>query len=244
MYFRADTPLPPFLPLPRFLLERRCSINAKLLYGLLLARSTVSRRNGWVSGEGNCYVIYPVQHMARDLARSERTVKTALRELEDDGLIQRIRPNMRKAARIFVLLPEEGLRSSPEDGAFPDEVQLSSPCEGQVSSPCEGQSLPPRKKEREKTEGNQTEEREKRARPFGMHQNVFLSPGEVAALQRDYPGRWEEYIRRLSAYMASNGRHYASHYATLCKWMDEDARGRQPLYDHGSGDAGEEGASL
>ena len=66
------------------------SINAKLLYGLLLNRTTLSQKSGWVSEDGNVYVIYTIKQMANDLDRSERTVKTALRELENAGLITRV----------------------------------------------------------------------------------------------------------------------------------------------------------
>ena len=34
------------------------------------------------------------------------------------------------------------------------------------------------------------------------------------------------YINRLSAYMASNGKHYANHYATIRKWLDEDSKSK------------------
>lgn len=34
------------------------SINAKLLYGLLLNRTVLSQKSGWVSEDGNMYVIY------------------------------------------------------------------------------------------------------------------------------------------------------------------------------------------
>lgn len=30
----------------------------------------------------------------------------------------------------------------------------------------------------------------------------------------------------LSAYMASNGKHYANHYATIRKWLDEDSKSK------------------
>ena len=36
IYFKKDTALPPFIPLPRFMIASEHSINAKLLYGLLL----------------------------------------------------------------------------------------------------------------------------------------------------------------------------------------------------------------
>ena len=65
------------------------SINAKLLYGLLLNRTMLSQKSGWVSEDGDVYVIYTIKQMANDLDRSERTVKTALRELENavrDGI--------------------------------------------------------------------------------------------------------------------------------------------------------------
>ena len=41
--------------------------------------------------DGNVYVIYTIKQMADDLDQSERTVKTALRELENAGLITRVR---------------------------------------------------------------------------------------------------------------------------------------------------------
>ena len=41
--------MPPFIPLPRFMLAGEYSINAKLLYGLLLNRTMLSQKSGWVS---------------------------------------------------------------------------------------------------------------------------------------------------------------------------------------------------
>ena len=55
------------------------SINAKLLYGLLLNRTILSQKNGWESENGNVYVIYTIKQLANDLDRSERTVKSAMR---------------------------------------------------------------------------------------------------------------------------------------------------------------------
>ena len=49
------------------------SINAKLLYGLLLNRTMLSQKSGWVSEDGDVYVIYTIKQMANDLDRSERT---------------------------------------------------------------------------------------------------------------------------------------------------------------------------
>ena len=43
----------------------------------------LQQKSGWVSEDGDVYVIYTIKQMANDLDRSERTVKTALRELEN-----------------------------------------------------------------------------------------------------------------------------------------------------------------
>ena len=109
------------------------SINAKLLYGLLLNRTTLSQKSGWVSEDGNVYVIYTIKQMADDLDRSERTVKTALRELENAGLITRVRQGWNQANRIFLQIPDR------------------------VSSPCMGQKLPTSNTDAEYKEHSKTE---------------------------------------------------------------------------------------
>ena len=73
------------MPLPRFILRDEYSINAKLLYALLLGRTQLSQKSGWVSEDGDVYVLYTIRQMANDLNRSERTVKAALAELENLG---------------------------------------------------------------------------------------------------------------------------------------------------------------
>ena len=179
--------------MPRFILWGEYSINAKLLYALLLGRTQLSQKSGWVSEDGDVYVIYTIRQMANDLNRSERTVKAALAELENAGLIIRVRQGWNRANRIFLQLP--------------DEVQLSS-----------------RPEEKKKTDSSQNNRRENARRCFGQYQNVFLLDSELAELQSTYPDQYEDYINRLSAYMASSGKHYANHYATIRKWLDEDSK--------------------
>ena len=58
----------------------------------------------------------------------------------------------------------------------------------------------------------------------GRYGNVFLTEAEVAELQADFPTVWQEYIERLSEYMASTGKTYKSHAATIRRWAKEDRR--------------------
>lgn len=86
---------------------------------------------------------------------------------------------------------------------------------------------------------SKTERVESTRRRYGEFQNVFLSGEECSRLETAYPGKAAEYIERLSRYMASNDRHYANHYATIKKWLDEDSKGRSAKnysYDDNEGE--------
>lgn len=216
IYIKKDTALPPFISLPRFMIASEHSINAKLLYGLLLNRTQLSQKSGWVSEDEFVYVIYTIKQIADDLNRSKRTVKNALNELHNAGLITRVRQGWNRANRIFLQLPDGvQLPSPPEGNICPMEVQKSSFCKGQI--------LPTSNTEQEYINRTQTEKGESTHR-YGEYQNVFLSDDESAQLQIDYPDQYEDYINRLSVYMETSGKHYASHYATIRKWISEDSK--------------------
>ena len=44
----------------------------------------------------------------------------------------------------------------------------------------------------------------------------------MAELQAELPGRWQRYIERLSEYIASTGRTYKNHAATIRRWAADD----------------------
>ena len=73
-YITANTTMPPFFPYPRFLLKMDLSQTAKLLYALLLDRSTLSQKNGWQDNEGRTYIVYPIAEIAEILDKSTMTI--------------------------------------------------------------------------------------------------------------------------------------------------------------------------
>lgn len=233
IYFKRDTALPPFVPLPRFMIASEYSMNAKMLYSLLLGRTQLSQKSGWVSEDGNVYVVYPIKQLAEDLNRSEKTVKNALNELENAGLLSRVRQGWNRANHIYLKIPDVVQLSTHPEGSF-------YPMDGEDFTHCRGQNLPPNNTNQDKKESSHNDKGEITRRRFGDYQNVFLSDHQLAELQAAYPGKWEEYINRLSAYMASSGRHYANHYATIRKWLDEDGKAKpgksydyDTIYDEG-----------
>ena len=66
------------------------------------------------------------------------------------------------------------------------------------------------------------------AHAYGRYQNVFLTDGELADLQASFPTVWGQYIEKLSEYMASTGKRYQSHVATIRRWAGEDAKKAAP----------------
>ena len=67
-------------------------------------------------------------------------------------------------------------------------------------------------------------ETERPSHTYGRYQNVFLTDGELADLQASFPTVWGQYIEKLSEYMASTGKRYQSHAATIRRWAGEDAK--------------------
>ena len=80
-------------------------MTAKLVYSLLLERTSLSKKNGWVDEKGHIYIVFPVANIAQTIHKGMTVVKEALRELEKAGLIERKRhfsvPNT-----IYVKLPD------------------------------------------------------------------------------------------------------------------------------------------
>ncbi len=58
---------------------------------------------------------------------------------------------------------------------------------------------------------------------YGRFCNVFLSDAEINGLKSELPDKWEYYIDRLSVHIASSGKQYRNHAATIYKWAQEDA---------------------
>ena len=61
------------------------------------------------------------------------------------------------------------------------------------------------------------------ARKYGEYQNVLLTDEEMDKLKAEFPSDWAARIERLSEYIASSGKKYRSHLATIRSWSRKDA---------------------
>ena len=81
------------------------SQTAKLVYSLLLDRTALSKKHGWIDKQNRIYIIFPIAHIAAATRKGITAVKDALHELDSAGLIERKR-NFSAPNTIYVLLPD------------------------------------------------------------------------------------------------------------------------------------------
>lgn len=108
MFLRKDTELPPFLMYPRFLLESNLNDTARLVYILLLDRSRLSRTKAqWQDETGRVFVFYPIRELGQVLGKTDMTVRKALGQLEEAGLIVRRCRKQGTPTWIYLCFPED-----------------------------------------------------------------------------------------------------------------------------------------
>lgn len=95
-----------FYRIPKLLIVEDCfqelSTNAKLLYGLLLDRVSLSASSGWLDEEGRVYIIYTIKSIQRDLHCGDKKAVRLLKELDDWGLVEKVVQGQGKPTLIYV----------------------------------------------------------------------------------------------------------------------------------------------
>ena len=95
-----------FYQVPKLLFENarftKLSTDAKLLYGLLLDRMSLSAKNGWYDKNGDVYLFFTVKEVESLLHFSHEKVGRLYAELEKLRLIERKRQGQGKPIQIYV----------------------------------------------------------------------------------------------------------------------------------------------
>ena len=83
-----------FYQIPAVLLEddeyKKISDTAKILYGILLSRLAMSKKNNWIEEDTNrVYILYNRNDIAKKMGRSPNTISNAMNQLLEVGLIKR-----------------------------------------------------------------------------------------------------------------------------------------------------------
>ena len=105
-YYGNDAENFNFFRLPKKLIRdkqfRSLSSDAKILYGILLDRMTLSNKNGWLDEENRIYIIFTMQDIAEELYCSQRKAIQLMNDLAGIGLIERKRQGMGRPNLIYV----------------------------------------------------------------------------------------------------------------------------------------------
>ena len=79
------------------------STDAKLLYGILLDRVSLSVKNGWMDKKGRVYIIFTLEEIMEAMGCADQKATRLLVELEKKcGLIERKRQGLGKPTLIYV----------------------------------------------------------------------------------------------------------------------------------------------
>ena len=97
-----------FYQIPALLLEeeeyRGISDTAKILYGVLLSRLALSRKNSWIEKDtGRLYITYNLKQLVEKLGRRDRTISKAMKQLSEVGLIEKKKRGQGKPDIIYVM---------------------------------------------------------------------------------------------------------------------------------------------
>ena len=83
---------------------KKISDTAKILYGILLSRLAMSKKNNWIEEDTNrVYILYNRNDIAKKMGRSPNTISNAMNQLLEVGLIKRKRQGQGKADMLYVM---------------------------------------------------------------------------------------------------------------------------------------------
>ena len=158
-----------FYRIPKILITgeefREVSVEAKLLYGLMLDRLSLSMKNGWFDDQNRAYIIYTVEDIMSDLQCGNQKAVRLLSELEKKaGLIKRKRQGLGKPSLTYVLKFSTGNTGDTPESHFKkcenhtsgEEEQVEK-CENHTSADVKITSLEVCESHTNKTNNNQTE---------------------------------------------------------------------------------------
>ena len=105
-FYGQEADLFSFIRVPKLLFTderfRDLSSDAKILYGLLLDRMSLSAKNNWFDERGRVYIVYAIKSISATLGCADGTSCKALKELTNLGLVEKSNRGQGKAQYLYV----------------------------------------------------------------------------------------------------------------------------------------------
>lgn len=148
--------------------------------------------------------------LARELGISEQSIRTALKHLEATGEITSSRTAKFTVITINCYDKYQSVTNTSTSNQPAANQQLTS-------------DQPQCKKDKESLRKKKNVLQQKHK--YGEYQNVLLSDTDMQKLQTEFPSDYLQRIERLSEYMASTGKTYKNHLATIRNWARKETQG-------------------
>jgi len=165
-YYGSEADQYSFYRIPKVLLTdpryKGVSIEAKVLYGLLLDRMGLSLKNGWMDSDRRVYIYFTQEDAMQTMDCGHNKAVRLFADLERIGLIERKKQGQGRPTRIYV----KNFTLPPEDSETSDFGKSPAPSgpEGEVLTSEKGMSAPPKtggldlpKPDANKTDKNKTD---------------------------------------------------------------------------------------
>ena len=168
---------------------------------------------------------YSIAGLAAICKEGTSAVKSALQELTDAGYVTvtKLYPNQTETGRIEYVYDIHETPQAPRKQGIENLPLESQQVENQAQLSTEEPST-------DESNTKESSTKKETRHKYGEYKNVLLSDTDMEKLQAEFPTDWEERIERLSAYMASTGKSYKNHLATIRNWarMDRQRPSHQP----------------
>lgn len=149
-FYGQEADLFSFIRVPKLLFTddrfKRLSSDAKILYGLLLDRMSLSADNKWFDEKGRVYIIYTIEEIEKTIGCANGKAGKTLKQLVDIGLVDRTYQGQGKAALLYVKKILSDMSKSH-----------SKTCENRTSRDVKIESQDMRKSQCNNTENNNTD---------------------------------------------------------------------------------------
>jgi predicted phage replisome organizer len=170
------------------------------------------------------HIPYTAQMIATLTRHQIGTVERALNVFRQLGLVEQLDSGLLYMTDIELMIGQSSTEAERKRAARQENRALlpQRTNVGHLSDVC-----PPEIEIKKEIEIEIEKERERetgQAAPalYGRYKNVLLTDTELAELQAELPDKWEYYIDRLSGYIASTGKTYQNHAATMLRWAADD----------------------
>ena len=123
-YYGAEAEQFSFVRVPKVLFTDKehfgsLSNDARILYGFLLERMSLSRKNNWIDAHNRVYIIFPIDEIAEIMGVCHEKALNILKELDEQngiGLVKKKRRGLGLPSILYVknFIINDGERSTPE----------------------------------------------------------------------------------------------------------------------------------